>query len=409
MFVAGLGRLRRRRPGRGGRARCAPARGASPPAPTRLAQPSRHAARPSRALTTDPSARRRAWPARWSAAMRRALALARPRCSARTSPNPPVGGVLLDADGDRRGRGRHQRPGRRRTPRSSRCRRPGSAPAAAPPSSRSSRATTPAAPARAPRPCSTPASPGSSSPAPTRPARRRRGRRAARGRASRSRPACSRTRPPPDRSRPGCTAQRTGRPYVTWKFAATLDGRSRRRRRHQPLDHRRGGRAPTCTGCAPRSTPSSSGSAPCSPTTRSSPSRPTPGHQPLRVVLDTPAAPRRRAGARRRRATSVTRHGAATLAATATWPALLAALDGARRRSASCSRAAPRWPARSSRRAGRPGRRLRRARAARGGPGRARTAGRRDDRRRVPAAARRRRRRVGDDLRVDAPSAAGGG
>ena len=58
-------------------------------------------------------------------------------------------------------------------------------------------------------------------------------------------------------------------PFVIWKFAATLDGRIGRRRRHQPLDHRRRGRAPTCTGCAPRCDAIVVGSGTVLPTTRS--------------------------------------------------------------------------------------------------------------------------------------------
>ncbi len=45
----------------------------------------------------------------------------------------------------------------------------------------------------------------------------------------------------------------------------------RRRRRQQPLDHLRAEPAPTCTGCAPRPTPSWSAPAPCARTTRTWP------------------------------------------------------------------------------------------------------------------------------------------
>ena len=41
-----------------------------------------------------------------------------------------------------------------------------------------------------------------------------------------------------------------GRPFVTWKAAATLDGRIAARRRDQPLDHRARTRAPRCTSSA---------------------------------------------------------------------------------------------------------------------------------------------------------------
>ena len=136
---------------------------------------------------------------------------------------------------------------------------------------------------------STPASPGSSTPSPTptpsRPAvaqpaargrRRRRGGPARADEAARVNEALA------------APSVRLGRPFVHLEVRRDPRRADRRRRRHQPLDHRPPRPVPTCTGCAPRSTPSSSAPAPCSPTTRSSPSR----HggevaqpdQPLRVV-----------------------------------------------------------------------------------------------------------------------------
>ena len=113
----------------------------------------------------------------------------------------------------------------RRTPRSTRWPGPGTAPAAAPPSSRSSRATTPAAPAPARRRWSPPASPGSCSPRPT-------PNPVARGGAETLRAAgvdveggllVDEARAV---NRAWTFAVEHGRPFVTWKLATTLDGRS---------------------------------------------------------------------------------------------------------------------------------------------------------------------------------------
>ena len=151
----------------------------------------------------------------------------RRRAGVPLGPNPRVGCVLLDADGRdrRRGlpprrrqparRGRRAGPGRRRGAR------------ARPPWSPSSPATTPAAPARAREAL-------------------RRGRRTPRGLRPAPTPTRSPTggaetapRRPASRSRPGLLADEAralnrvwtfavehGRPFVTWKFATTLDGRS---------------------------------------------------------------------------------------------------------------------------------------------------------------------------------------
>ena len=120
--------------------------------------------------------------------------------------------------------GHHEAPAAR-TPRSSPCAAPASRPAAARSSSPSSRATTPAAPVRAPqalldagvaRVVFAVADPTA--------AGRRGSRRAARGRRRRRGRRARRARPPRS-TRSGCTPSRTGRPFVTWKYAATLDGR----------------------------------------------------------------------------------------------------------------------------------------------------------------------------------------
>jgi diaminohydroxyphosphoribosylaminopyrimidine deaminase/5-amino-6-(5-phosphoribosylamino)uracil reductase len=65
------------------------------------------------------------------------------------------------------------------------------------------------------------------------------------------------------------TAVRLGRPYVVWKFAATLDGRSAAADGTSQWITSAEARGPMCTGCGPGSTRSSPGSVPSWPTTRS--------------------------------------------------------------------------------------------------------------------------------------------
>ena len=135
-----------------------------------------------------------------------------------------------------------------RTPRSTRCARPGTPPAARPPSSRWSPATTPGAPVRARGRWSRPAYDGWCSPSAT-PTRSRAG---ARPRcatpASRSRAACSRTR---RAGQPGVDLRHGPRPAVRDLEVRHHARRpQRRRRRHQPLGLLAGPRGSTPTGCA---------------------------------------------------------------------------------------------------------------------------------------------------------------
>ena len=175
--------------------------------------------------------------------------------SARTSPNPPVGAVVLDRDGAVAGSGATAPAGRpaRRGPRPRRGRRPGPRRHRR----RDARAVpaTPAGPARAPRPCSPPASPGSSSRAPTRPRWPAAAPTSCAPPVSRSSPACSRTRSP--RGPLEAWLHRPAHRPPARHLEVRRDARRplRRRRRHQPLDHRRAGRARTCTGCGPSATP----------------------------------------------------------------------------------------------------------------------------------------------------------
>ena len=142
-----------------------------------------------------------------------------------TGPNPRVGCVLLDPQGDVVAEGWHRGAG---SPHAevdalpARRRRPLAAP---PRSSRSSPATTPAAPARAPGRWSRPAYAAWSTPSAT-PTRSRPG----------ERPPCATPGVEVEGglledearavNRVWTFAMDHGRPFVTWKFATTLDGRS---------------------------------------------------------------------------------------------------------------------------------------------------------------------------------------
>ena len=105
---------------------------------------------------------------------------------------------------------------------------------------------------------------------------------------------------------------RHGRPFVTWKFAATLDGRQRGGRRHQPLDHRAAGAGRRPRPARPVRRRPGRHRHRCWPTTRSSPSGGPTGR------CATAAAARRRgrprdlptgaAGARRGRADAAAAH-----------------------------------------------------------------------------------------------------
>ena len=90
---------------------------------------------------------------------------------------------------------------------------------------------------------------------------------------------------------PGRSRVEHGRPFVTWKLATTLDGRSAAADGTVALGQLAARRAATCTGCAACATRSWSAPAPCWSTTRSSRSAtrttvPLPrDRQPLRAVM----------------------------------------------------------------------------------------------------------------------------
>ena len=233
--------------------------------------------------------RRRGWRAQPSWQRCAARSRCPPQWLGTTNPNPGVGAVVLDRDGERGRRGRDRAGGR--PPRRGRraARRRASARAAGRSSSRSSRARTPAAPARAPRPSSRPGSPSGLRRRRPAPGRRRGRRRAARRRRrGRGRVLAAEAARAVHRPWLHC-GPRGGRPFVTWKYAATLDGRTaaadgtsrwitgdaaradvhreRRARRRGHRRHRHGARRRPAADRPRR------------PTTR----------QPLRVVLDSAA------------------------------------------------------------------------------------------------------------------------
>ena len=243
--------------------------------------------------------------------------------------NPQVGAVILSPAGDvlaegwHRGAGTAARRGRRAVASSP----PGDARGATAVVTLEP-ATTPAAPARARRRSSPPASRASSTRSPT-PAQR------SAGGAERLRDAgveveAGRARRRGDRrcSRPGSTVA-AARPPARHREVGAEPRRPRRgSRRHQPVDHRHRPRAPTCTAAAPRPTRSSSAPAPCSPTTPRSPRA-----APTARCYDAPADPGRARRARRCPADAALRshpHGPLLVRRRATSPAVLADLRRAR-------------------------------------------------------------------------------
>ena len=158
------------------------------------------------------------------AAMRRALALAATP-GVPLGPNPRVGCVLLDDGGATVAEGYHRGAGSPHAEADALAAGRASGPAVRRPWSPSSRAPTPAAPARARGRSSTPAYAAWCSPSPT-PTRWPPGeRRCSATAGSTSTAGCWSTRPGP-LNRAWTFAIEHGRPFVTWKFATTLDGRS---------------------------------------------------------------------------------------------------------------------------------------------------------------------------------------
>ena len=161
-----------------------------------------------------------------SARCARALELAAHRPASRSGPTRASAACCSTPTARTVAEGFHRGAGHARTPRSTRWPRPGTAPAARPPSSPSSPATTPAAPG----PCAQALIAAGVRRVVLRPARPQPGRRRGRGRR------CAR---PGVEVEPGLLADEAralnrawtfavehGRPFVTWKFATTLDGRS---------------------------------------------------------------------------------------------------------------------------------------------------------------------------------------
>ena len=282
------------------------------------------------------------------AAMHRALALAE-TVRGRTSPNPAVGAVILDPDGRLVGEGATAPAGGphaevvalggRRRPRAGRHR--GRHPRAVHPHRPHRPVRRGADRGRGRRVVYAVADPNPDAAGGADRLRdgRRRGRRRDRGS----------TRRPAARCGPGCTRVRPGRPFVTWKYAATLDGRSRPptapsqwitsaasradvarlradRRRDRRRQRHRAGRRPAADRPRRR--------------------RQLAERQPLRVVLDRrhrvhgPTARARESSTtpRRRWCSTPPRRGSRSRRCTTAGCGT------------SCSRAARRWPARSSRR-----------------------------------------------------------
>ena len=158
-------------------------------------------------------------------AMRAALA-ASAAVLGTTSPNPAVGAVVLDAAGELAGTGATAPPGGPHAE--------VRALAQAGERARGGTAVVTLEPCRAHRPhrplhdapCSTPASPASSWPAPTPPAPRAVERRCCATPASTWSTGVLADEVARGPLEGWLTAQATGRPFVTWKYAATLDGRS---------------------------------------------------------------------------------------------------------------------------------------------------------------------------------------
>ena len=176
--------------------------------------------------------------------MRRALAEAE-RGRGAVEPNPMVGAVVV-RDGRVVGVGHHARFGGPHAEVVA-LGRPATRPAGRRSTSRSNRAATTARPRPAPTPSSPPGSPGSSPRCATRsPRSPAAGSPGSARRASRSRSGSSRPRPGGSTPRTS-SGWRPAGPYVTAKWAMTLDGKTRRGLGRQPMDLR-----PAVAGPRPR-------------------------------------------------------------------------------------------------------------------------------------------------------------